>query len=583
VKSTTGMLVVALLLLTSTAALAVVDNADSLYVGPGETYTLGGAHSYNIAVEVAATGTLYVAPYDGSPGTGALELLAPEVLVAGTINGDERGYRKAEGPGRGSDPGGGGAYGGDGGASGWGNPGGTAYGTSDGYDLAMGSGGADQTLGIGGRGGAMVALRADTVDVSGLVTVNGEQGSDVTGWGDGGGGGAGGGILLQAEYMRMSGMLCAEGGRGGDSVQRRGGGGGGGGRIKLFHCYIVFSGGHSVAGGAGGIGGWPANGSPGQDGTYYSNTNTTQFITSIEDVENDQGRQVRISWNRSCLDDPDATDPVTHYTIWRRIDPVAGSRTTEDGPPRLTYPPGDWDYVAEVPARGEDTYNAIAPTLADSNASGMHWSVFFVSGVTADPFVYYDCGPDSGCSVDNLSPAPPEGFACTRIGDENQLVWEESLEEDFDYYALHRGDSEGFVPDETNLIVTQSGTDCSDTAPALSYYKLAAVDFNGNVSSYALAPPDVADVPGQPADLMLRVHSPVSNEVSVEFALPADAPASISLYDVAGRLISRRDVTRAPGEYAAVVAGGSELASGVYFVRLEQGGATREGRVVVIK
>jgi len=248
----------------------LVDNDDYLIIPFGKTYNLDGAHTYNKLVQI--DGTLEVNAYNGSGTTGTLELTAPVITMSGAINGNERGWRTAEGPGPGSYPGGGGAYGGNGGASGWGNPGGTAYGTANGYDIQMGSGGANQTLGVGGAGGASVSLSATTSTINGSITVDGSQGSDVTDWGDGGGGGAGGGILISAEDITISGTLSANGGRGGNSVQRRGGGGGGGGRIKLFSCCAADTTGATISysGGAGGTGGWPANGAAGEAGTYYT-------------------------------------------------------------------------------------------------------------------------------------------------------------------------------------------------------------------------------------------------------------------------------------------------------------------------
>ena len=89
------------------------------------------------------------------------------------------------------------------------------------------------------------------------------------------------------------------------------------------------------------------------------------------------------------------------------------------------YPPGEWDFVKMVPARGESTYSTICPTLADSTISdGMYWSVFFISAMTTDPLVYFDSNPDSGFSVDNLAPAVPENLQVTIFyPDSTVLTW----------------------------------------------------------------------------------------------------------------------------------------------------------------
>ncbi|HVP57894.1 MAG TPA: T9SS type A sorting domain-containing protein [bacterium] len=573
----------ATLCIIPSVVIGVTDDANNLIVGAGETYTLGGVHSYSVSVQVASTGVLYVTSYDGTANTGYLELHAPTVTVGGTINGDGRGYRTAEGPGAGTYPGGGGAYGGNGGASGWGNAGGTAYGTVSGSDIAMGSGGANQTLGVGGAGGARISLYATALTVSGAITVKGNQGSDVTGWGDGGGGGAGGGIYLNATTISGSGALAANGGRGGNSVQRRGGGGGGGGRIKLFYCWLNFTGTQTETGGAGGVGGWPANGAAGSNGTYYTAVRVSPAITAIVDVANDQGRQVRITWIRSCLDDPEESYPVVKYDIWRKIDGTLMAADRDQGKvldpqSRLSYPPGSWDFVMEVPARGEAAYNVVAPTLADSNSTGMHRSTFFVSGVTANPFVYYDSDPDSGYSVDNLPPGPPSGFTDTYAGGANHLVWDANLETDFRYYSLHRGTTADFVPDASNLLAEQAATGYVDAAASTYYYKLAAVDINGNVSTYSLASPASSGTPAaNPVAMSLRVASPAISRVTVQFALLSDQPAKLGVYDVTGRLVESRDAS-SRGQHSVDL----ELSAGIYFIRLTQGAEAKTARVVVV-
>ena len=129
-------------------------------------------------------------------------------------------------------------------------------------------------------------------------------------------------------------------------------------------------------------------------------------ITSIADVGNDQGKQVRIKWAGSCYDQGSAPFTITEYGLWRRIDQYLAAGK---GDPynRITYPPGNWDFIKTVPARGESTYSTICPTLADSTESeGMYWSVFFVSAMTSDPLVYFDSDPDSGYSLDNIPPMP---------------------------------------------------------------------------------------------------------------------------------------------------------------------------------
>jgi hypothetical protein len=137
------------------------------------------------------------------------------------------------------------------------------------------------------------------------------------------------------------------------------------------------------------------------------------LVMSVADVGNDQGRQIRVNWNRSCLDGVGSPTTITEYGIWRRIgdETAHGQSSISMFDASRLYPPGDWDFVTTVPARGEAEYNTVCPTLGDSTQTGgMYWSVFFVSAMTSDPLVHFDSDPDSGYSLDNIPPLPISDF-----------------------------------------------------------------------------------------------------------------------------------------------------------------------------
>jgi len=152
-------------------------------------------------------------------------------------------------------------------------------------------------------------------------------------------------------------------------------------------------------------------------------------ILSINDVGNDQGKQVRVKWHRCYFDTVGFPVTITEYSIWRRVDQYKGNIPGEDfvikeaesldqmleniinsryGDRYLITETGDlWDFIATVPAMQFTEYSYVAPTLADSTyEDGMYWSVFFVSAHTQNPTVHYDSDPDSGYSLDNIPPLP---------------------------------------------------------------------------------------------------------------------------------------------------------------------------------
>ncbi|MCK5344344.1 MAG: hypothetical protein KAR20_13110, partial [Candidatus Heimdallarchaeota archaeon] len=125
------------------------------------------------------------------------------------------------------------------------------------------------------------------------------------------------------------------------------------------------------------------------------------LITSINDVPDDQGREVQIVWNKCGFDDEYAID--TYYSIWRLDEDfemrsgnvrtqILFSKTGDsnnngedtnifsepyiivekfrENPNKTYYWQRDrdvWTFIDEVPALNFDEYSYIAPTLLDSS------------------------------------------------------------------------------------------------------------------------------------------------------------------------------------------------------------------------
>jgi len=207
------------------------------------------------------------------------------------------------------------------------------------------------------------------------------------------------------------------------------------------------------------------------------------LITSIADVGNDQGRQVRIQWVRSFLDAPAASPLVTGYAIYRRVDAYktrVPNKSGDAGPLPAAFPPGTWDYVNTVPARGNESYSVVAPTLCDSTSAGTCLSVFVVTGLTSSPQTYFDSEPDSGFSADNLAPAAPQNLLAMVTASSRVMVsWDDVGDSDFNFYTIYRGLTSGFQPNASNRLgfATDAEFDDSILEPGVYYYKVTAVDF----------------------------------------------------------------------------------------------------------
>ncbi|MBU0740824.1 hypothetical protein KKG45_05665 [bacterium] len=327
-------------------------------------------------------------------------------------------------------------------------------------------------------------------------------------------------------------------------------------------------------------------------GSFYDVYFDTGFLSAppaiqtVTDVPADQGLQVRLDWDASLYDDPGAPTPIVGYGIyrWAGVKNRAAVKTP-DG--RIL----GWDYLLTVPARGDYGYQYVAPTLADSTATGIHWSVFFVSAMTADPDIYFDSAPDSGYSIDNIVPPPPASFA-VEYGPQNHLSWTASDAPDLAWYDVYRGDDPDFEPTVDSRVAQIKATSWIDSGGTWGvYYKVASVDDAGNVSE--AVPNDAAtgssDTPPARTRLVGCFPNPFNPQTTIRYDLPHAARVHLGVYDVAGRMVrTLSSGEEIPAGRREVVWNGRDdagraVSTGVYFCRLEAGDYSATIRVALVK
>jgi hypothetical protein len=325
------------------------------------------------------------------------------------------------------------------------------------------------------------------------------------------------------------------------------------------------------------------------------------MIVSVTDVANDQGGKVKLSWNASYLE----SDPyflVTNYKVFRSVPPnsaaaleQAGARILRDADASGMDVPSDllatmvagityyWEYMGTVTSDFLPNYSYLAPTAGDNSSTA-----FMVQARTAGT-QHWESLPMSGTSVDNLAPAAPDPFTANYFDGATHLHWGNNMEPDLASYRLYRGDTAGFLPGPGNLIATQSDTGYVDVGAAGPYYKLSAVDVHGNESAFALVMPaattEVPEVGALAFAIEVLSPNPASgSRLDIRFALPTSAPARIELLDVTGRRLLTRDVGGlGAGRHALDLAAGSNLAPGIYWVRLIQGSERRSTKIAMIE
>jgi hypothetical protein len=346
--------------------------------------------------------------------------------------------------------------------------------------------------------------------------------------------------------------------------------------------------------------------------------NRAPYIASAEDVPGDEGGYVNVQWDASPVDPPPYS-LITEYTVWRAIEQGLLSAMVADGLPvlesaseivpramvagairvqrlasgALFY----WQLAATVDAYGLTAYAYPVETLFDSTSVCEDYHYFQVLAHGTEAGEFWESNTASARSVDNLAPGTPLNLAGEYESPPGELLmnWDPNTEVDLSNYAVYRGATEGFVPDETNLIGAPSDTffvDAEFNAGAEEYYKVSAVDIHENESGYALLrPEDISGVgPSVPLVTALEqnVPNPFSPETVIRFSLAERGHVSLKVYDVEGRPVRALvDDERAPDRYQAHWDSrddrGGPVAPGVYFYKLDAPGYSRTMKMVLLK
>ena len=335
-------------------------------------------------------------------------------------------------------------------------------------------------------------------------------------------------------------------------------------------------------------------------------------IASVRDIPNDQGGQIKVSWNASPLDVDPLFRNVESYRVYRSVPPnlaaqaLASGRAVEESE-SLDLADGRslllvtayatqtwyWEYLGNLTADHLSGYSYVAPTTGDSIAGSNPRTAFMIQARTTAGAQWWNSVPDSGYSVDNLAPLTPAPFTGQYASGTATLHWAASAATDLGEYRLYRGSTAGFVPGPANLVVAQPDTGYVDAAGATFYYKLCAVDVHGNVSGFStLLPSGTVDVPGAALPRAVFLAPPAPNPArgaaALRFGLPREARVELALYDQQGRCVrSLLAGTQPAGERTIAWNGcdesGRALPAGLYFVRLATEGRTFVSRLAVIR
>jgi len=467
------------------------------------------------------------------------------VEAGAALSVDGRGHAIGTGPGAGEDgsPAAGGSHGGRGGYTG-GTVSGPTYGSSV-FPDEFGSGGGVSGVSKANGGGVLQLDVAGEIRVDGRVSARGDSATTITP-GYSPGGGAGGSIRVTAAVISGSGDIDASGGPG-----LNGGGGGGGGRIAIeSFCWDGFSPLQlRVAGGAGGAVAAEAGSihpafEVGIAAGPIATSGTLRVLgypKSLAESASESADSLALFKERGGL------QLAAGDTLWLEIT-EPGVVASETSFTRARLLPGTWlnSHTVHLDPPGAGTARARGSVTFDTNVLGL-----IVTG----------SGLDSSHAL-LRAPAVDYSLALATRG--------------IEFAGTDEADTVEISADRRTVTVSLAAASALDQLRIVTAVPLATCG-------------PVADVPpGAPASVAAVLlappfPNPSRGEVALRFALSAPASVRLTIYDIAGRLVTTlADGPRAAGWHAATWrpdAGGGAPA-GVYFARLEAGTTGRTVRIV---
>jgi hypothetical protein len=340
-----------------------------------------------------------------------------------------------------------------------------------------------------------------------------------------------------------------------------------------------------------------------QYGLYMNIIKTTPDVISVTDIPDDQGLKVRVQWQYSLFDPPDAAGTIKEYHLFRKVTDTSSfsgrilkaEEITSDsrlGGNLILLQNEYWDYVGTVPAispRPFSNYVFTAPTLKDS--SEFTFKVAAVTKTANQPVLWGDNG--SGMSFDNVSPRFSD-YSLSAGEDGITIIWDidNTLYSDVQEVRIYKGMFQRFAPAGSSMIGAMHPSTHSYTDPELNsgsqYYILAIKDFAGNINYTSPLEATISSVPENnfiPEQISLRQNypNPFNPVTTIEFYLPASGNISLKVYDVLGREISELAKGNFQTGLHRIPFAAGNLPSGTYFYTLTAGEFSETKKLILIK
>ena len=194
-------------------------------------------------------------------------------------------------------------------------------------------------------------------------------------------------------------------------------------------------------------------------------------------------------------------------------------------------------------------------------------------------------------TIDSIPPATPTGFVAEALDIINgiYLNWNSNLEMDLSHYTIYKGNNGGFELDSSNILISTVDTSFVDNSifDDSNYYKLTAIDFNGNESDYAEAfvIVSVEDRIYQPGEYSLEQNypNPFNPSTEISYSIKTSSHVILSVYNSLGQKVvdlvsGYKEVGKHTIKFDA-----NEFTSGIYFYKIQAGDFVETKKMILLR
>jgi hypothetical protein len=193
-------------------------------------------------------------------------------------------------------------------------------------------------------------------------------------------------------------------------------------------------------------------------------------------------------------------------------------------------------------------------------------------------------------------PSYPQNLAAAVQSGDVVLGWTRNLEPDVASYYIYCDTVGGFTPSASSFVASVPGPDSTVTLPAppdSAFYVVSAIDSDGYQGGYSNeafvgAATGAGGSVAYQNRLYQNVPNPFNPSTRIRYELREPARVTLSVFDVAGRLVRRLVSEDRPGgvhtvAWDGISDGGARVSSGVYFYKLETPGFVQTRKMLLLK